>query len=187
LTGTLTCSGGKSGIVVNAVGVTIDLNGFTIVGGGAGTFGINVPNSAIGQTLVENGIVSGFATGISLQSDSVVKNIRAAFSSNTGIAMSSNGSIEDCIANDNNQSGGGIGISCGGGCNISGNTASSDSVGISSGGASLILRNTIDSDVTGLSITSPTTGYGENILSFNPTNVSGGTSLKNNVCSGVLC
>ena len=191
LTGNLSCGSGKSGILVNASAVTIDLNGFQILGsGGAGTFGINVPNAGGGVTLVENGSVEGFGTGISLQGNSAVKNVRALFNTNAGIAMASDGLVEDCIASANNQTTG-VGISCGGGCNIWGNTASNNNVGIASGGGSLILRNTLESNnATALSITgaaNATTGYGENVLSFNATNVSGGTSLKNNVCSGVLC
>jgi hypothetical protein len=191
LTGNLSCSSGKSGILVNTGAVTIDLNGFQILGSGsAGTFGISVPNAGVGVTLVENGTVEGFGTGISLQGNSAVKNVRALFNTNAGIAMASDGLIEGCIASANNPTTG-VGISCGAGCNIWGNTASNNNVGIASGGASLILRNTLESNnATALSITgaaNATTGYGENVLSFNATNVSGGTSMKNNVCSGVLC
>jgi parallel beta-helix repeat protein len=164
LTGSLTVPAITNGILVKAAGVTIDLNGFSIVAAvtpGSSTFGINASKS---ELTVENGMVSGFGdAGISTADDGIVRNVHA----------TSNG----------------IGILCSGNaCVISGNTANNNtSYGIScSGSGCLASGNTAFGNNTGIVAIDATTGYGGNVLN-NTTNVNGGTSLGHNLCSGVVC
>jgi parallel beta-helix repeat protein len=176
LTGNLTVSPG-SGINVTANNVTIDLNGFTIKGGG-GAYGI-IASTATGTT-VENGTVTGFINGVVLNDNSIVKSVHADSNSNAGIAAGANSVIEGCTANSNAD-----GIQCTSGCTISGNTLNKNSVdGIYiSGSSSLIVRNTISNNTsTGIDASDKTTGYGENVLNGN--SVLQGTSLGHNLCTG---
>jgi hypothetical protein len=210
LTGNLTVPSGSDGIVMLAHYVTIDLNGFSITGGG--TSGTNLGILGNLTTTVENGTVTGFADGIVLGANSIVKSVHADSNGQVGISTGDNAVIEGCTANSN--SGFGIktnngsviegstansnattGIFCGGtGCMISGNTANNNgSAGVQiQSGPALILRNTIISttmnSAVGISAPNAQTGYGENVLNgFGGGYVVGGTSMKNNVCGGVLC
>ena len=128
LTSNLTVPPGQVGIEVTATGsggVTIDLNGFSIIGPGtnSGFAGIlDAPSTAI---TVENGTVAGFsatdAVGVGADGpDAIVKNVQAD-NNFFGIIVGSLSLIEGCTANQNSVSG----IQCNGGdCTISGNVAS---------------------------------------------------------------
>ena len=165
LTGSLTVPALTNGINVKAAGVTIDLNGFSIVGPvtpGSSTFGINA--SAKGEVTVENGTVSGFGdAGVSTADNGIVRNVHA-ISNGIGIQCSSNA------------------------CVISGNTANNNtSYGVNcSGSGCLISGNTLFGNNTGIVTSDSTTGYGGNVMK-NSTDVNGGTSLGHNLCSGVVC
>jgi hypothetical protein len=92
LSGNLTVAGGLSGIEVRADGVTVDLNGFSIIGAGAGGpgSGINVPDIAgspgYQETTVLNGTVRnmGFA-GVRVGYRSRVENVRVSSNGEYGI------------------------------------------------------------------------------------------------------
>jgi len=211
LTGSLTVPSGKDGIDVNAAHITIDLNGFSIVGPGSSSatpIGVN----ATGQKgiTVQNGTLTGFGYGAAVGFFGIVKNVHADANAN-GIQGGNNTVIEGCTANNSTTSsttGFGIycaaactitgnttngnpfaGIQCAGnGCVISGNTAiANDGFGIEClGSVCLISGNTIANDGTGINAHDATTGYGGNVL-YNDTNVLGGSSLGNNLCSGSVC
>jgi parallel beta-helix repeat protein len=190
LTGNLTATAGFDGIDIAANYVTLDLNGFSIVGTAAGTSSVGVGSINPGTT-VENGTVTGFSFGLHLVDNNIVKSVHAD-SNSSGIYVGNNSVIESCTANLNSVAG----IVCSGsGCAISGNTvngkASSKSFhGIEvTGSIGLILHNIVSNNSSsGIVATDPTTGYGENILNNNGAPpISGGTSMGNNVCSGVLC
>ena len=51
---------GKSGILVGANNVTLDLNGFSVLGVATALFGVDVPNASITNVTVRNGIISGW-------------------------------------------------------------------------------------------------------------------------------
>lgn len=73
----LYCPGGD-GLIVEAPGITIDLNGHTIRGGGNNTgAGIIKKNFSSGSTNIKNGRITGFNVGISLlnPSGSVVEHL----------------------------------------------------------------------------------------------------------------
>jgi hypothetical protein len=206
LTGNLTVpSGSGAGIESFGNPVTIDLNGFSMIGGGDG-------QGIIGQTTtVENGTVKGFTTGLSLGPNSIVKSVHADLNGQRGIVTGDSSVIEGCTANSNGTFGisatnnsviegstanynASTGIFCQTGCMISGNTVNTNgSFGVEiQSGPSLILHNTIISttmnSAVGISAPNAQTGYGENVINgFGSGYVSGGTSMKNNVCGGVLC
>jgi hypothetical protein len=143
--------------------VTIDLNGFSITGPGAPFGGTGVAGDFATGCTVENGTVTGFGVvGVLTGNNGIVRNVRAT-SNGVGIDCSGNG----CLISDNTVNNNSTGIGCGSGCLISGNTLFNNAFGIQAGDA--------------------TTGYGGNVLKNTTTNVSGGTSLKNNVCNGVVC
>lgn len=167
LTGNLTVSSTTSDAVdVNVGNVTIDLNGFSIIGPGNSTSGGNGIFGGNGALTVENGSVTGFSIGIETSTNGIVRNVQA---------------------NANK-----IGIDGDNATLISGNTASSNtSFGIvCSGNGCLITGNTLFGNGTALSASSSLTGYSGNLLTANTTNFQGGTSLgaKNtNLCDGTAC
>jgi parallel beta-helix repeat protein len=118
LTGNLTVTGGLDGILVSAENVDVDLNGFAIVGDGAG-------NGVIATQpfcRVRNGAVSGFAVGVATNSTfrCVIEDMRVTqcaagiltgfqsavrrclVTGATGTAISiADGSVEGCTLTDN--------------------------------------------------------------------------------------
>jgi parallel beta-helix repeat protein len=121
LTSNLLPTPGASAIVVNNNNVTIDLNGFTIWQVNSGGTGID--SSSHGPTTVENGIVTGFATGISTSSNAIIRNVQAISNSGIGIYLSSpNGLVEGCTANNNVY-----GLYCYNSCRLVGNVANNNS------------------------------------------------------------
>ena len=214
LTGNLTVPASTNGINVSVANVTIDLNGFSITGPlttltSATPIGINATQNLV---TVENGIVTGFGTGVVVGSGGIIRNIHADGNFN-GIEGSNNSLITGCTAN--NATTGGTGIECQSTCAISGNTANGDSAGgitcgaPGNGDACVISGNTANSDGVGIHCKGEeclitgnivgfnnigiesldfTTGYGGNVLAFNTTNFSGGpTSIGNNLCGGTVC
>ena len=165
LTGNLTVlSTSADAIDVNASDVTVDLNGFSITGPGGSTSGNGISAASVVDVTVENGTINGFGGSAAIRTgnNSIVKNVHASSNGN-GIVAGSGSVISDNIAHDNS----GSGINCNGsGCAISGNAAFNNTQGITANDS--------------------TTGYEGNVLK-NATNVSGGTSMKNNVCTGSAC
>jgi parallel beta-helix repeat protein len=207
LTSDLTVPASTDGIDVTVSNVTVDLNGFTITGpGGSSTpSGISAFDSDV---TVENGTVTGFGAGVGVGSFGIVRNVHADVNG-TGINVSSNTVVEGCTAN-NSFNAGGQGVNCiaacvisgnivngnpfgifctGNGCVISGNTAinNKDNAIDCNGSGCLISGNTILGNLVGIKAIDGTTGYGGNVLNANTVEVSGGTSLGHNLCSGVVC
>ncbi|MGB8681488.1 MAG: NosD domain-containing protein [Candidatus Binatus sp.] len=205
LTGNLTVPSGTNGINVNAANVTIDLNGFSIIGPlttltSATPIGIDAFEILV---TVENGIVTGFGTGVEVGGGGIIRNVHVDGNFN-GIEASNNSVVTGCTANNGNVGGTGIacaatctisgntangdgagGITCGGdACVISGNTASDDGVGIHcKGSGCLISGNTVTSAGTyPIEASDATTGYGGNVLAGLVVSL-GGTSFGNNVCT----
>ena len=207
LTGNLTVPLNTNGIVVGANFLTIDLNGFSITGPGSGT-GTGIISGLFGGITVENGAVTGFHDGVVLGADSIVKSVHADLNANNGITAGNNSVIAGCTANSNGNLGitagdnSGVegctansntafGIDCSfNGCTISNNAANGNNIGIRlRGSGGVILHNTsINNSHQGIEAADNTTGYGENVLTLDGIpNVTGGTSMKNNVCNGALC
>jgi len=212
LTSNLTNSKSTDAIDVTAAQVTIDLNGFEILGPGssvATVTGINA--SGLIDVTVENGAVSEFGTGINVGSYGIVKNLHADYNGN-GISVGNSTVVEGCTANHSTDSASGAsGIFCSAGCTISGNTitgnasdgivcngfgclisgnSASANTGIGIvciGSGCLISGNTILNNTDGIDAFEATTGYSGNVLNNTNNNVIGGTSLSNNLCGGKIC
>ncbi len=208
LTGNLNPPASTDAIDVSASNVTIDLNGFAIIGPGSSSLSPNGIN-ATGKNAVtvENGTVTGFGIGVEVGNFAIVRNVHAD-KNGSGIATGFDSVVEDCTANNStltiefgigcgnesaisgNTANGnaGIGIFCGSGCVISGNAADANGTGIDCDGTEcLISRNTVYNDKTGIEANDSTTGYGGNVLDNDTTPHSGGTSFGNNLCSGSGC
>ena len=165
LTGNLNSGNTTGGILVAPISgeVTIDLNGFSITGPGSPFGGTGVDGEFATAVTVQNGTVTGFGVaGIVTGKNGIVRNVRAT-SNGVGIEGGDGTVFSDNAVNNN----GGAGIDC-------------------NGLACLISGNTIVGNSTGIFANNSTTGYGGNVLK-NTTNVSGGTSLGHNLCSGVVC
>jgi parallel beta-helix repeat protein len=130
LTDNITCVPGKDGIAILANDVTLDLNGFEIVGVAGATHCIGIYSQSF--VIVRNGIVRGGSVGIfgqftsdcqvqnmsviqieqipiSLGDRGVVSNCRVIDSGSSGIGVRANGTVLDCIFQGN-------GINVGTGC-----------------------------------------------------------------------
>ena len=67
LTENVTGVAGKSGIVINADDVTLDLNGFSLFGGGFSTRGISDNDGFRTNLTIRNGVVRGWGTGLGMR------------------------------------------------------------------------------------------------------------------------
>ena len=176
LTGDLTLSVANEAIEINAPDVTLDLNGFTITGAGAGTGsndGIQIKNVAEMENVeVRNGTVREFGrhgvfTGLSPRGMRAV-GIRALGNGSGGIQLEAHGTlVRDCTVAGN----GGIGIR-----------------GIE---ATLIVNTVFENTSWGLLINNA--GYGSNVVFDNNggnqnVQVQGtGVQLTGNVCGTAAC
>lgn len=193
LSGNLTVSSTTADAIhISANNVTVDLNGFSIVGPGAGSSGgtgIGTSQSATSVT-VRNGMVTGFLFGLLLNADSIVENVTAN-SNGAAISVGDRSIVRNSITN----SGVLGGIVCNGsGCLIQSNVSENNSLdGIDClGSGCLILNNTIENNgLQGMFANDSTTSYGSNVMNGNGgLNVLGGTSLgtgNTNLCEGSRC
>jgi parallel beta-helix repeat protein len=117
LTGNITGVVGKHGIEITASGVTLDLNGFDLLGvQGIGNFdGVSVTVSDLLNITVRNGSIRGWAdAGVDLGSNdafnSRVQDLLARGNNGIGIHLGTASSAVNCSASEN----GSIGISVGG-------------------------------------------------------------------------
>jgi hypothetical protein len=133
-------------ILVQANNVTINLNGFVLVGtattGSTGS-GIKVASGNSNLTVLNGTITKIRGNAIVLSSNSTV----------SGVTLTSNT---------------GDGVDCTSSCLITNNIVNGN------GG-------------TGLNLSDGSSGYQNNILSGNGTNVAGGTNMGHNVCNTALC
>lgn len=161
LTGNLIVPAGSIGIQVSADNVTIDLNGFSILGSGSGASsnGINVP-SARRYLTIKNGVISNFGgvcvdasnvtggnfenlavrdssgnNGIEVGSHAVVRGVRAESNNVAGIAGVVGCTFTDCIAIDN----GGDGVAAGSYATVNNCTATENG----QDGISTVQRSTV--------------------------------------------
>jgi hypothetical protein len=194
LTGNLTVSSTASDAIdVTANHVTVDLNGFSITGpaGSGSPSGNGISGPSAGALTVENGTITGFGAGngVATGNNGIVKNIHSDSNFN-GIITGTSSVIEGCTAT-GNVGATSIGIGGAGGTLISGNTVNSDTNGINCNGSGCLISNNVIQNNTGYGIftlvSDATTGYGGNVLNNNSLGINGGTSMKNNVCSGALC
>jgi len=170
--------------------VTLDLNGFSIIGPGVvsatGSIGIN--GSRASGVTVTNGTVTAMArAGVFLGLNAHVEGVRALANGPNGpIANIRVGSYSRVIGNVTEFSN--EGIHCDVGCFVSGNTANLNLVGILGGPGTLVFGNSVSSNFdVGIDLFEQT-GYGKNVMENNTACLGtfGGTSMGDNVCNGVL-
>jgi len=186
LSSNLTVPAGPDGIDINTDNVTLDLNGFTITGGGSGGNGVKTFNNNI---TVKNGSVTNFTNDVIVAgAHESVMDMHASIGTGGGLTGSNGidvagGVVVRCTAearatgtafgvtnsilidSDVTVPDSGVGISATG-STVLGNVLSGGSgTGIVSNGGSLIARNTVS--VTGTPII--------------------GASQGNNVCNGSAC
>ena len=108
LTGNILGVSVKNGIGINAANVTLDLNGFSLIGAANSGIGINVSGLSANLT-VRNGCVSGwtgtYSDGISCQASNTVFERLTISGNNTGIDCAGNTIIENCTVSGNNGDG----------------------------------------------------------------------------------
>ena len=161
LTANLTATGAGAGITIAADNVTLDLDGFALVGGGSGSVtGINVP-ATHKNILIRNGTVRGWTYGginASNANNSVIQDIRLSNNAapsifyNIAALTIGNGSIvKGCfVANNTNASG----ISIGTASTVTGCVARANpqGAGIRSSDNCYVFGNISDSNGTGITM-----------------------------------
>jgi hypothetical protein len=182
---------GVDAIEITKDNVTLDLNGFAIIGpGGGGGFGAGVKTLS-NQVTVVNGSVLGMAYGLFVNGTLCrIENVSVAQSTLAGIAVG-----EGCVVSRSRSQGNGSGFLMFSPALLTGNTAIWNiGAGIAEGsiynGGGSIVNNVIDGNGgVGLSLNTAT-GYSQNVLSNNNgggAQVTGGVSMGGNICSGSLC
>ena len=181
LTANLTAAGSTAGITISADNVTLDLNGFALIGGGSGSVaGINVP-AAQKNILIRNGTVRGWTNGginASNATNSVIQGIRVSnntasstFFNVASLSIGNGSTVKECLVAQNTNS---HGISVGNACSVSDCVARGNSagVGIRVANSCYVVGNISDSNGTGM-----TAGSGNRIES---------NSCTSNANAGVL-
>ena len=161
LTANLTATGGGAGITISADNVTLDLNGFALIGGGSGSVaGINVP-AAQKNILIRNGTVRGWTNGginASNATNSVIQGIRlsnnsapSTFFNIAGLSVGNGSTVKDCFVAKNSNS---HGISVGSACIVNSCVAraNSDGAGIRVMDSCYVVGNISDSNGTGMTM-----------------------------------
>ncbi len=144
LTGNLSVPSGSDGIDVSADNVTVDLNGFAIVGsGGSGGKGISSTNN---QITVRNGTVTGMGgDGIVLGDNAIVDGVHAISNGGNGITVGNSGMVTHCTVSANQS----IGI-------------------LLKGSGSMAIENSVkDNTSYGLQMNDTSSGIARNVFLFN--------------------
>ncbi len=155
VTGNITGVVGKHGIEIAAVGVTLDLNGFDLVGvPGMGAFdGVSITLFGAYNVAVVNGSVSYWGDkGIEMSNTSAcrIDGVRSSINTGTGIAIGNTSCISNCLAYNNT----GAGISANSGNTVSNCTAIFNTThGISTVNRSTVSNCTVNHTRSGFGIT----------------------------------
>lgn len=140
LTGNITGVSGRIGIEIVASGVTLDLNGYDLVGVAGSLDGIRVTASSNCATVFNGSVRDWDGNGVDVGSSSgaIVHHIRARGNNSSGIYVGTNALVSDCTASFNASAGitNSAGITTGAGstvvnCSVSGNQG--DGINTSSG------------------------------------------------------
>ena len=154
---------GTNAVVINSSDVTLDLNGFTIMGTGGALGSATGIRSSQANVRIQNGTVSDFTNaGIDLGGDfAMVDNVRSIGNSGIGIAVDDDAVVSNCISSENGSTGisaqfastirdsiatgnGVSGIFCANRCIIARNAvAQSGTVGIESNNGSKVSDNNV--------------------------------------------
>ena len=145
--GNLTGQSAKHGIRLNAPNITIDLNGFSLIGV-AGSFNAFTAGGALSSNVtVRNGIVRSWGNGgvhlvDQVGSKSIVQNIHAIGNGWDGINVGQDSTVENCIAEGNGQNG--FRVASGGvvrGCVAKSNAQAGFRLGIASRATDCVANN----------------------------------------------
>jgi parallel beta-helix repeat protein len=210
LSGNLTVPAGANGILIATDNVTIDLNGFAIIGSGTPApspvhgivAGTDAPAQGYFNIAIRNGTIRAMAAdAIHILGDNVVvEDVRARNNLASGIVVRTPGSITPnattppqrtlIVRHSTIQGNGSYGIKAFGGL-ITDNTISDNSIGISvQQGAGVVARNVVSDNIVGLEPALGVSYYG-NTLFNNTVQVSGtfggGTNTGQNLCSPAPC
>jgi hypothetical protein len=165
-------------ISIESSDVTLDLNGFSISGGGPGILGS-------GQNIaISNGsIVSGDGDAIRLfgLSNSNCSIERLRIGGRDGIVLTGTDETEgtNCIVKNNTVNVARFGILCSG-CVVSGNTVTAATNPIFASNSSLVVGNRAMGNVALRA--DDTTGYAQNVLHGTTADVTGGVQIGENLC-----
>jgi parallel beta-helix repeat protein len=103
LVGNIVGARGKHGISIRANDVTLDLNGFALIGSGTGLCGVHVPNAQSGF-YIHDGSVRGWTSG-GVQAAAAVtlaEKLRLADNAGpAGLAVGNGSMVKDCVASSN--------------------------------------------------------------------------------------
>jgi hypothetical protein len=204
LSGNLIVPASANGIEINAAGVVLDLNGFTILGpircnGSFSTsatsctgtgFGIGISNQETnGNVTVKNGSVVGFGVGILGGGGFLVEEVHATDNSTAGIQVD-RAIVRRCIADNN-----GTGFQLNGNAVAENNEASINaSAGLVSRDGGIVIGNVLNfNGGTGLEVEKSL--YGSNSIQHNAGGdiflINAGTkpsvSQNNNICTSGPC
>ena len=106
LTGNITGVAGKRGIAIAASGVTLDLNGFDLVGVPGSSEGVVALSSDLDCIEVRNGTVRAWGgDGVFISAARSCMASRLRLLGNAGFGLRSNGVIDSCVARENGQAG----------------------------------------------------------------------------------
>jgi parallel beta-helix repeat protein len=146
LTGNLTGTAGQSGITITASNVTLDLNGFSLIGVPSSLSGIIVQNTG---EVIRNGVVSSWGqwgiTG-SIAHQSIAEDLRVTFNGQDGVRLGHRSIVRNTISMGN----GNVGIWTGDFSLVAGCTASSNgNVGIAIGVTSTVSDSTASGNTNG--------------------------------------
>ena len=102
LTGNISGVSGKDGIAVTAPDVTLDLNGFSLIGVSGALFGVDALSQQPNLT-IRNGSLRNWSTGIAA-ARGAIERIQAS-NNGTGIAVSKRSTVTNCSASSNTGTG----------------------------------------------------------------------------------
>ena len=161
LTGDVTGVSGQSGIIVQASHVTIDLNGFSLIGVPGSVHAINAVSVAQPRYLaIRNGVIRTWgAEGITADNRSVlVEDVRLDSNTFSGMIVGANSIVRNTIATQN----GGDGIRTGAnseiiGCTATGNIAGT---GLEVGANSVVSSSVAAGNLTGIRLGTGSTANG---------------------------
>jgi hypothetical protein len=192
-------------IAVTADNVTIDLNGFAILGPNiANGLGTGVDGGSRSNVHVLNGTVRGMGSrgvylgnkaraerlrlisnsdGLTVGVDALAQDITALENRVTGIFLFGRSSLFNSVANNNGEDG----VLAGDGCLVQGSIIHSNNrYGIVVGNDSTVLQNTVTENGDFGLLLDSRTGYGQNVVVgnkvFSGPQVSSGIQLGTNVC-----
>jgi hypothetical protein len=203
----------KDAIDVNVSDVTIDLNGFSIIGPATGT-GVGIAAGAQHLITIRSGEVAGMGfDGMQTGHSSQITNMRLLKNGNNGIACADACDISHNVSDNNGLNGIVIGI----GGHIASNVVQFNNVGIRVGvgnlpanavvsdntandnpgggifvnGGSLVTGNVADNDIVGLQCNHGTSAYSNNTFVSDTQDVSASVgncvNLGHNLCETTLC